>query len=133
MERTGNPNSEMIASLRDVANLLESHPELPKLDFAQELSFAFFGDNARSDLRRVAKCLGGATKNFFGDYFSLKHRFGLLTLEFWCERHHVCRRVVHKRTVEATPELVIPAEPERVIEEVEWVCEEPLLMERSQA
>lgn len=47
---------------------------------------------------------------------------GILTLRISAERSQVCRKIV-------TGTKVVPAYtiPERVEEDVEWVCDEPLL------
>jgi hypothetical protein len=51
-------------------------------------------------------------------------------IDITVDRDQVCEKVVTTKTVPATPEVVIPAEPEKVVEVIEWRCPESLLGER---
>lgn len=76
--------------------------------------------NSRAEFRALALALGKAQKEFAGDYFTLSGDVGAFTITAIGARDAVCRRVV-------VGTKVIPAQPEQVVDEVEWVCDDPLL------
>lgn len=87
-----------------------------------------------SKMRRIAKALRNAKKNYNGDSFSLSKTFGespwrpgSITIAFQTTRQAVCRKVV--KEVKEIPEEIVPSKviPARTEEVVEWVCDDPLL------
>lgn len=137
---------ERIAGIRQLADLLEQHPEFPMpyhLESA-ELSIMFFsGDNDRDreDMARVARLIPGKlTKDVresgeYGDYFDLHGRIAGIKIKLTAYRDAVCKRVVtgtrtETKTVpdpellEAVPTITVT----ETVEDVEWVCG-PLLAE----
>jgi hypothetical protein len=114
--------ADAIQGLRDLADFLEQHPGVPAPTYN-----ALLVSSTKEMLTRIAR-MASWTKDYGGEYFSLKKEFlGGLTLDIYTSRSEVCRKVVvGERVVPARP-----AEPERVEEVVEWVCEEALLAART--
>lgn len=107
-----------VQGLRELASFVEAHPEIP-LPYAGAHN-AFVQD--KSDLAIVAKACGGKwAKNATTDYFYISKAFsGGHSYEVNVSRENVCRKVV-------TGTRIIPAQPEREEDEIQWVCDEPLL------
>ena len=102
-----------IDSLRACADFLESHPSVKAPRY---ITMNVFVDT-REELAEQAR---SATWNkVFGDtWFSLTKSFGEhLSLDITCGREVVCRKVV-------TGTRVVPAQPEQVVEEYAWECDE---------
>lgn len=108
-------------SLRDLAAFLDAHPEVEVSD--QSITVLKYVME-RQELVEIAR-RGSWRKEFNRDYFELRQDFGNgIQLHVYIDRAKVCRRVVNgTRVVPA-----IPAQPERVEDIVEWVCDDtPLL------
>lgn len=112
-----------IQNLRALADFLESHPGVvtPGGDPTATTINAFAVDKA--EIASVARA--STWEKHYGTgpsagYFWLKKQFGFIAYEVNCHREDVCRKVV-KGT------KVIPAKPEEVVEDVEWVCDDALL------
>lgn len=105
-----------IRSLRELANFLEDNPSIQQ---PQTLNITAFVPS-KEDLVAQAR-IGPWGKIYHDNFFYLQKSFGEdLTFAIATYRSNVCRRVV-KGT------KVIPAQAQREVEEVEWVCDEPLL------
>lgn len=108
-----------VNGLRQMATFIEEHPELP-VPLGVGLN-VFVSD--KGQLAEVAR-VGGVKweKCANGDFFYIKANFeGEHSYEVNISRKEICRRVVTGTRVE-------PAQPEREVEIVEWVCnDEPLL------
>ena len=78
----------------------------------------------RELLQDLARRLGTADKQYVGDFFWLKKKFGDTVLfEITSDRNTVCERIVTgTKTIPARPECILPASPERAVEIVEWRC-----------
>lgn len=107
-----------IAGLRQLADFLDQHPDLPVPYVGNANAFV----DSRTDLARIARVAGvkwqkgGAT-----DYFFLRVAFdGDVAYDVNVSREQVCRKVVTGTRIE-------PAQPAREVEEFHWVCDEPLL------
>jgi hypothetical protein len=107
--------SELIQGLRDLATFLESYPEIPTPSFGVDAWV-----NSKEELTNASRLGGKWEKRYTGNYFCLGKRFGPILFEINTERDKVCRRVV-------VGTETIPAQPERTVEKVEWICDEPLL------
>jgi hypothetical protein len=107
-----------IDGLRQLADFIEQHPGVP-LPVAN-------GNNAfvwsRETLAAIARTPGVRwEKGAEGNYFSLSVSFaGGYSYSINIEREQVCRKVV-------TGTRILPAQPEREVEECEWRCEDSLL------
>ena len=117
---------DFVASLRKLADLYEAHPDLPAPADLNVLVYcgADTPDEQRRNMARIARTLRHALKEY-DDYFNLTYPLGDgMKLQFYVPRETVCRRVVvGKRTIPAQA-----AQPEREVEEVEWVCDEAALL-----
>ncbi len=119
---------EMVAALRKSADTLETM-ELPDLDWRVKTDVcAHFA--TRQDMADFIRVVGKVKKDSVESSFWVTHRVGdLEVVVYAADREQVCRKVVTIRTLPPEPEKIIPAQPERVVEEVTWDCE-PILAER---
>ena len=120
----------LVAGLREAANFVEVHGlQLPLKSYETDCKITSYllGSEieSRALLRKVAKIMGRAEKDHSGSHFHLRKRFGPVSLEFISNRNAVCTPiVVGKKVLPA-----IEATPEREVDDVEWVCTDPLLKE----
>lgn len=138
-------DSTITAALREAADLLEAHPELPrpyitsKSNGNLELNWFLHINNTADSLMEqkrlaalIVKTVGGKWDKSSGDWDGGVFRFtqarGSLTFEVLVKRDAVCERIVIGTKTVTIPAK--PATPERVVEQddVEWRCE-PLLAE----
>ena len=106
---------ELIAGLREAANFLEQHQDVPTPVCGCQLD-AFV--TSRETLRAVSRVASTWKKKYLDHWFVLSREFrGGVAVHINANRSVVCRRVVVGSHVE----------PERVIEDVRWECDEPLL------
>ena len=115
-------NAERAASLRQIADWMEAHPEI-------EVGINEIGCgslNSKEEAKALLLALKPCKKTYSNELFIISRKFGAIDLRFTFWRNQVCtRRVVGVTTVEAKfmPAVTIPA---RTIEQVEWDCA-PLL------
>jgi hypothetical protein len=109
--------NETISGLRQLADWLEAHPEVPVPTYNQS-SVAV----EAADLPTIARAMGQAEKTAYGDYFRLSKRFG--GVEYYC---YTDRDAVCTRTKVGTK--VIPAQEARVVDVWEWDCNPVLALE----
>lgn len=137
---------ETIENLRALADWLESNPKAVKLPAialtANEYIYAYAKKadgstdysqtdeyETRSKMREIARALGSCEKDYSGGLFELTKQFGdnygsRIRLIFRTKRDAVCRKVVKStKTIPAETRVI----PERIEEEVEWVCTDSLL------
>ena len=107
-----------IAGLRELANFLDRHPDLPVPCAGAHNAFA----RSTTELAVCARTPGVHwTKGASGLYFYLSVEFsGMHSYKLNLMRELVCRKVV-------TGTRMQPAVPAREIEEYEWVCNDQLL------
>jgi|SRR5215469_6219335 len=123
--------TELISSLRQLADWYEAHPELPVPYELEQPMFVFLYHLDAEQVRKVLREIGEFKKVYAEpspDDFDAHKSIGNLTLRFHARRETVCKpRVVGKRTIErqVIPERVIEAHEEEV---VEWDCE-PILQD----
>jgi hypothetical protein len=108
--------------LRDLADWVESHPELQipgldRVDIFQRLPL-------------YAKAMGTVEKEADDSFFMLRKNFGSIQLEVNWWREQVCERV--KVGEKVIPEQILPAKSEEIIPEhvenvYEWKCPESIL------
>ena len=110
-----------IAGLRQLADFLELHPDLP-LPYAGAQN-AFVG--GKDGLAAAAREPGVKWAKKVDDYnFTLAVEFsGGYAYEVNADRGAICRKVVTGTRIEPARE----ATPERTVETYDWVCDEPLL------
>lgn len=132
--------SEITAALREAADLLEQHPELPApyingSDWGLSLDWQMMvkhGNNLsaqKATAAQVVQAIGGDWQKVeLGDTFHFRQTHGLLRLDVYVDRPAVCERVVTGTETVTIP--AVEAQPERVEERevVEWRCQ-PLLAE----
>lgn len=105
-----------IESLRACADFLAAHPDV-KTPVDVNL-YAFV--NTRKEIAQQARAATWE-KIYSSDWFMLRRTFGNVQFDVAVSRNEVCHRVV-KGT------RVIPARPESIVEDVEWVCDEASLL-----
>lgn len=110
--------AQLTRGLRELADFLDANPDVPVR--ALDCPINVFGQS-RAEMARAAR-VAGWQKDYNGEWFVLRRWFGegAIQLDVNIERAQVCRKVV-------TGTKVVPAQPERTVEEVEWICDEPLL------
>lgn len=115
---TTTEREHLIEGLRRLADFLAVTPQI-------ELSPQIYNVyvESREELAAIAR-LGSWQKHYVGDYFVLRKSFAGVTLDVYTNRQSVCRAVVTgQRVVPAQP-----AQPERVEDVVEWVCDDAVLL-----
>jgi len=120
--------AEYAAGLRELADWIEAHPEMPRPGG----TLTVYTLNSREEAAACLKALGTCQKEYTESNFYLSREFGPIKLTFMFYRSAVCqRRVVGQKQVgtqvipaRITPEEIIPAHTEDI---VEWDCEESLL------
>lgn len=120
---------DLVASLRGMADFIEEHGiELPlssDYDMRFDITNYMFSSADKPLLRKIARILGSAEKNFTGNYFRLEKKFGRYgTLAFEVSRNIVCDRKVVEVIHHEAETRQIEAYDEEV---VEWVCNDPIL------
>lgn len=132
-----NVNTKQIVALREAADWLEKHPELPEIYMGNIGVFHRDVANQRSEAAMVARAMGHVDK-FWGDNsIHLLKRFGKeATIAYLADRDQVCERVQVGTRVE--PAYTIPAreeqhEPEHEVPLYEWRCDPILADEKSTA
>jgi hypothetical protein len=124
---------ELVEGLRALADEMEkngvklpiSSPDVTFVNWVYDDHRGEKKRTAKEKLAAAARLLGKTEKVYSGDYFDLNKKYGPVILQFTATRANICRRVVVSTKV--IPAKVIE-QPERIQEEVEWVCDEPLLM-----
>ena len=117
--------AQFVSALRELADFIEAHPSLP-VPFTSMQANVFV--STKTQLAELARTPGVFwEKTVDNNYFWLRKRFGQLrdngygaSYDVNISRSEVCRKIV-KGT------RIVPAQPEHEVEEVEWVCDEPLL------
>lgn len=126
-----------IAGIRELADWLESHPEIPiphslsgSSEYAYELIHAQHGEDQKTVVAAVARALPGKVDKRVlkanDELFSITGRLpGGIYIKAIADRDEVCERVV-TGTREVTEEVADPAAPKvtvtRTVEDVEWRC-----------
>lgn len=109
---------QLIDGLRRMADFLEANPCV-KEPLCELTLNAFV--HTREELAGQAR-LADWEKAWYGDWFALRRSFGPVRLDVNIERELVCRRV-------AKGTRTIPAQPERTVEDFDWVCDEGSVLE----
>lgn len=83
---------------------------------------------SRSKLASIARVLGSCEKKYDSINFTLVKKFGsTFTLKFVTNRESVCRKVVKSTKLVQKREFVDVPGQYVTEEEVEWICDDPLL------
>jgi hypothetical protein len=113
-----------ILALREIADFLAVHPELPD---GLYFGHVYIPAENKADIVTIVKALGKTKKNYVGNSIQITRDFGDIELNSHSvDREQVCRKIVTKKMEPAQPEKVIPAIPEHEVEVVRWDCE-PIL------
>lgn len=130
------PRVEWLDSLRQIADWLAEHPEVPQPYhlIGSELYIYLHGGDSRTKLAAIARAFGNADKRVDGSRFGVARRFGAITLIASAAREEVCERVVigTREVTEDKPDpaavAALPKVPvTTVVEDVRWVCPPSLL------
>ncbi len=119
--------TEFVAALRQAADLLE------KSSLREDAFYhgtVYLPVKEINDAREIVKSFGKTDKSYIGNDMCLKHEIGSLDVVSFFPREYVCRKITTTKTLPPEPEKVIPAQPERTIEVVEWDCGGSILDER---
>lgn len=137
-DNEANARREYNDGLRQLADFLDAHPEVPLPymgsyqtgTFQPTMSIILIGDDQKEILADIARAMGTAAKRVDDDRF---RQFGGIALSVSASREQVCERVVvgtHEEIVEEPDAEALAAVPTRkvtkVVEDVEWKCT-PLL------
>ena len=126
-----NRNASQIATLRQAADWLDEHPELPRV-YLGCIGVFPPGKDQKAEVALVAKAMGHAKKNYLDSSIHLTKNFGDGTKNFGdgtisyvADRDKVCERVQVGTRIE--PSHTIPARDEQFIPEhevavFEWKC-----------
>ena len=123
-------HKEYADGLRHIADWIEAHEDigLP----SNELQC--FSMDEKSEAAKVLMALKPCDKVYSDTLFVIKRAFGPITLKYYFSRDKVCTpRVVGTKVVPATPERIIEAMPEHVVEIIEWDCEPILTVPQPEA
>lgn len=107
-------------SLRELADFIES---LSDIDLRDQRITLIHYVTTREELAAIAR-VGSWSKQYDDSFFNIVKDFGNgIELQVYTDRANICRRVVTgQRIVEA-----VPAQPERIEDIVEWVCDDAVL------
>ena len=106
--------SEFTQGLRELADFLDTHPELSK---PNHVAVDMFVHDGPETPRKVALSLKPCLKIHLGNFFILRRSFGPLNLDYVWNRRNVCTaRVVG---TERVPERITAAYDREIIE---WDC-----------
>lgn len=110
-------------TLQEVARFYQENPSFP-VPYGTQMD-VFVDDKAT--LKEYIRRIPGRIEKVFGSfYFSAVKHFGpqggpgRITFRLNTGREQVCRKVVKGKKI-------IPAVPEREVEDVDWVCDDPIL------
>lgn len=130
---TAEHRANVISSLREFADWLETNPDVP-VNAWETITWTHFAED-RDHLRALAKTLGGRLeKRGTGDFYEVRRQFGsVVSYQVLIPRAEVCERVVTTETVEVEgpdPEAVaaLPVvKRTETVEKVEWKCPESII------
>jgi hypothetical protein len=110
-------NDDFVRGLREMADFYEAHPTLKMPVYS---SFNVFV-TTKEDLAACAR-LARWEKVYNENWFCLRRTFGndQIQLDINVDRSTICRKVVIGTRIE-------PARPERIVEVVEWFCDDAVL------
>jgi len=109
-----------LASIREMLDFLESHPDFP---IPYGMSYVSLFADTKEEIVNMVKQLGDVTKHAFDDQYTVEKRFGTRAgITIYISRDQVCRKVV--TGIERVEEIVTPAHDKEI---VDWICDEPLL------
>jgi hypothetical protein len=140
-QRKLDERAALIDGLRQVADFLTEHPEVPRPYhlMGTEYFIYLYGDDQRAQLVTIARAMGRSEKRIKGERYQVRRQFAGLTLVAQADRDEVCEKVVTGST-EVTREVPDPellatvpkVSVTEVVETVEWRCT-PLLADREPA
>ncbi len=118
---------EMIDGLSEILAAIE------KPEFPEDGTFTLSWSGVRvayakaEDFGRAAGAMGGFEKGASDLYLNAIRNIGQIDFEVYIERSVTCKKIVKgTKTIPAQPERVTTyitaAVPERIVEDVEWVC-----------
>jgi hypothetical protein len=120
--------AEWVDGLRQLATFIEEHPDftLPTCASVVVLVTEMPPEQARAEMARLARQLGNAEKNTYGDWFEVARKFGPHSLDINAYRQQICERVV---VGTETVEVADPNAPKVTItrDKVEWKCPPSIL------
>ena len=124
-----NEHAEYAAGLRQLADWIESHPEID----LPENEIKNYGLYNKEKAATVARAMGGRVKKIWDDtLFTLSREFGPIVLSYLGTRSNICQQV--KVGTRVVPEQYVPPRPAQEAQTIpeheepvyEWRCA-PLL------
>lgn len=85
-----NNNHDLVQALRDAADYLETHPDIPKMTIAWLNAHAW----NKEEMLAAARAMGSAKKEFKDDTVRLVHKLGPLEISVEISRDRICKRIV---------------------------------------
>jgi len=104
-----------IEGLRNMANFLESNPDLP-VPYGMEFFSVWV--HTKDEIAELVRGKGKWDKQAAESYMYFRKTFGPINYDINISRDQVCERVVVGQTVIPAR----PATPEQVIDKIEWKC-----------
>jgi len=119
--------SEFTDGLRELAEWFDAHPEVDEPTYK---ALSIYPPDDPEVIATVARAMGTARKVWEDQLLYIKKDFGGgVELSAAFSREAICKKVVKGyKMVPAVAEHVVPAQPERQVEIVEWECSEPSLL-----
>jgi hypothetical protein len=142
-----NDHTKLVAALREAADLLEQHPELPqpyitssisgKTSLAWQLVIESIHGldlaGQKATAREIIRTVGGQWAKQDGVDFYFEQERGLLDLVVVVKREAVCERVVVGTETRTIPAVEARPEHTETVEKVEWRCQPLLADEHAEA
>jgi len=117
---------QFVRTLREIADYLESRPFDEDLEYGDIYKTVFCRNKA--EFGRTVAAAGNVEKNAEGNYLDANIMFGYSKLQFTIAKKLTCQRIkVGEKTIPATEEFTVPAEPERVEEVYRYECPDSFL------
>jgi len=128
--------TEHIQALRDLANFLEQR-DFPENWIDKDRTYGYnryppvslyLFTKDKQLFGQCMKAIGTCTKNATEGYLEIRRVEPTFSIEINANRSQVCEKViVGKKVIPSKPEEIIPAEPEKEVDIVEWKCPESFL------
>jgi hypothetical protein len=124
---------ELVASLRELADFIETDGiALPRIliyargyanVYNHDADWTVNSDKTKARMRKIAIAMAPVKKDYVGESFNLKRRFGTIRVEVSASRGAVCvAKVIGKKEVPKYRKYGT-----ELVDDVEWYCGDPLL------
>jgi hypothetical protein len=120
-------NQKIVSELRALADLLERNEVLNQMWFCNSSALVCRVDTKEELVSAITTAGGKWNKEDAGDSLCVTRHIGAAYVRLFISRDQVCEKRVTKKTVPAKPEMILPAQPERTVDVVEWHCPDSIL------